>query len=99
MDLLSQRYADPYLILDDFIRLQQLHEFFETIMQSIAEEKVQDIRWEYYLHKVWDMSFEEYVVACDKETTSMQAPTLEKEDIVQIIEDSNSILDGFVLEP
>lgn len=99
MDLLSQRYADPYLILTDFIRLHQLHEFLETIMQSIAEEKVQDIRWEYYLHKVWDMSFKEYVVACDKETKSMQAPTLEKEDIVQIIEDSNSILDGFVLEP
>lgn len=64
MDLLSQRYADPYLILDDFIRLQQLHGFLETIMQSIAEEKVQDIRWEYYLHKVWDMSFEEYIAAC-----------------------------------
>ena len=45
MDLLSQRYADPYLILDDFIPLQQLHGFLETIMQSIAEEKVQDIRW------------------------------------------------------
>ena len=51
MDLLSQRYADPYLILDDFIRLQQLHGFLETIMQSIAEEKVQDIRWMSALHR------------------------------------------------
>ena len=99
MDLLSQRYADPDLILDDFIRLQQLHEFLETIMQSIAEEKVQDIQWEYYLHKVWDMSFEKYVAACDREARPAQTPTLEKGDIVQIIEESNSILDGFVLEP
>lgn len=28
MDLLSQRYADPYLILDDFIRLPAASWFF-----------------------------------------------------------------------
>lgn len=98
MDLLSQRYADPYLILDDFIRLQQLHEFLEKIMQNIAEEKVQDIRWEYYLHKVWDMSFEEYIAACGREVKQEQAPTLQKEEVVQIIQNSNDILEGFVLD-
>ena len=46
-----------------------------------------------------NMTFEEYIAACDREARPAQTPTLEKEDIVQIIEDSNSILDGFVLEP
>ncbi len=99
MDLLSQRYADPYLILDDFIRLHQLHEFLETIMQSIAEEKVQDIRWEYYLHKVWGMSFEEYIAACGKEVKPEQKPTLRKDEVVQIIQNSNDILEEFALNP
>ena len=99
MDLLSKRYADPYLILDDFIRLQQLHEFLETIMQSIAEEKVQDIRWEYYLHKVWDMSFEEYIAACGREVKPEQKPTLKKDEVAQIIQNSNDILEEFALDP
>lgn len=99
MDLLSKRYADPYLILDDFIRLQQLHEFLETIMQSIAEEKVQDIRWEYYLHKVWDMSFEEYIAACGREVKPEQKPTLKKDEVAQIIQNSNDILEEFALNP
>ena len=99
MDLLSQRYADPYLILDDFIRLHQLHEFLETIMQSIAEEKVQDIRWEYYLHKVWDISFEEYIATCESKPVKKQDAVLEKEQIVQIVEDSSNILDTFIMEP
>lgn len=99
MDLLSQRYTNPYLILDDFIRLHQLHEFLETTMQNIAEEKVQDIRWEYYLHKVWDMSYEEYIATCEKKQAKKQDAVLKKEQIVQIIENSNSILDTFIMEP
>ena len=99
MDLLSKRYADPYLILDDFIRLQQLHEFLETIMQSIAEEKVQDIRWEYYLHKVWDMSYEEYIAACGSKVKPEQKTALKKDEVVQIIQNSNDILEEFALDP
>ena len=61
MDLLSQRYANPYLILDDFIRSKQLHEFATETMRIIAEEKTSKTRWEYYLHKVFDMTYEEYL--------------------------------------
>ena len=55
MDLLSQRYANPYLILDDFIRSKQLHEFATETMRIIAEEKTSKTRWEYYLHKVFEI--------------------------------------------
>lgn len=95
MDLLAQRYASPYLILDDFIRLRQLHEFIVDILTRIAEEKVHDVRWDFWLHRVFNMTFEDFVRKCeepDKETEINYA------QIGGIISDSKTLLDGFVPE-
>ena len=73
MDLMAQRYADPYLILNDFIR------------------------WEYFLHKVWDMSFEEYVATCEEEHKMPEDATIQKEEALEIINASNSILESLTL--
>ena len=97
MDLLAQRYADPFLMLDNFIRIGQLHEFSVEIMKQISDEKVQDIRWEYYLHKVWDMSFNDYVDSCEEERREPEVIAMQKEEALQIIENSNSILEEFSL--
>ena len=65
-----------------------------TILQMIVDEKTEKIRWEYYLHKVWDMSFEEYVNACEnKEAT--QKP-ISASDVADIVNNSAEILKGFV---
>lgn len=94
MDLLSQRYANPYLLLDDVIRLGQLHDFSIEVLQMIQKDRIQQRRWEYYLHKVWkDMSFDEYVAICEKNIP--EEKTMEKEEAVKIIEDSNKILEEF----
>lgn len=96
MDLLAQRYASPFLILDDFIRLQQLHDFVLEILKMIAEEKVHDARWQYYLHKVFDMSFEEYVQKCEQPQN--QEKEMSNQEIGNVINESKMMLDGFVPE-
>ena len=95
MDLLSQRYANPYLILDDFIRSKQLHEFATETMCIIAEEKISKTRWEYYLHKVFDMTYEEYLNACETDQKPQKEQVMKKEEAVEIITSSNCILDNF----
>ena len=97
MDLLAQRYASPFLLLDEFIRLQQLHEFTIEILKTIAEEKVHDARWQYYLHKVFDsISFEEYVRRCEQPQQQGQGMT--HEQIGNVINESKLMLEGFVPE-
>lgn len=96
MDLLAQRYASPFLILDDFIRLQQLHDFVLEILKTIAEEKAHDARWQYYLHKVFDMSFEEYVQKCEQPQN--QEKEMSNQEIGNVINESKMMLDGFVPE-
>lgn len=94
MDLLAQRYASPFLILDEFIRLQQLHDFVIEILKTIAEEKVHEARWQYYLHKVFDVSFEEYVHRC--ENSQAQEREMTHEEIGNVINESKKMLEGFI---
>lgn len=97
MDLLAKRYASPFLVLDEFIRLHQLHEFTLEILNIIADEKVHDARWQYYLHKVFsDMSFEEYVRRCESKHKE-DAPMSYKE-IGNVVSESKKMLEGFVPE-
>jgi hypothetical protein len=97
MDLLAQRYASPFLMLEEFIRLQQLHNFVIEILKTIAEEKVHDARWDFWLHKVFsDMSFEEYVRLCEQPQQKDQNMT--HEEIGNVINNSKLMLEGFVPE-
>lgn len=97
MDLLSQRYASPFLIMDEFIRLQQFREFVYEILKTIADEKVHEARWQYYLHKVWgDISFDDYVRECEKPKRGEQYMT--NEEISNAINESRDMLTGFVPE-
>ena len=94
MDLLAQRYASPFLMLDEFIRLNQLHDFAIEILDTIAKEKVHDARWEFYLHKVWDVTFDEYCRICDEKTDSSDSKMSEKE-ILNVVSESRKMLEGF----
>lgn len=77
------------------IRLGQLYEFSVTILQMIVDEKTEKIRWEYYLHKVWDdMSFEEYVNACESKKAAEKP--VSASDVADIVNSSAEILKGFV---
>lgn len=48
------------------------------------------------MHKVWDMSFEDYVAACEVRKDSEDV-IMQKEEALQIIDNSNSILEEFTL--
>ena len=39
MDLLAKRYASPFLILDEFIRIGQFQEFINELAKTVSEEK------------------------------------------------------------
>jgi len=94
VDLLAQRYASPFLILDEFIKTKQLHDFTIEVLKTIAEEKIHDARWQYYLHRVYEISFEEYVKLCEAETQT--EPEMTHEEIGNTINESKMMLEGFI---
>ena len=95
VDLLAKRYASPFLVLDEFIRLHQLHDFILETLKTIADERIQEKRWEYYLHRVHGMTFEEYVRRCEEPE---EKPGMSHVEIGNVINDSKLLLEGFVPE-
>lgn len=101
MDLLAQRYASPFVVLDEFIKLKQLHEFSNEILNSIAEEKIQErnqklyeYRLQFYLHRIFDMTFDQYLNLC--ESPESETGEMSYEEIGNTINESKKILEGFM---
>ena len=88
MDLLFKRYASPFSLIDGYIQTSRFCEF----IQAFIDQKVEDDRWEYFIHKVWDKSYSEF---CEALQTSQDMQEMSDEDIETTIKKSMNILGNF----
>ena len=81
------------VLLDGMIRTRRLTEFIKETMKIRNEELIDKTRWEFWLHKVFDMSFDDYMsrVGGNKETEEV----LPAEALEATVKDSIGILKGF----
>lgn len=91
IDLLYKRYANPLQLLDIMIQTHRLSEFVDTFIEKYNEEEKEKVMWEIWLHRVHDKTYSEFVEIVDGSNQAM--PTAE--EIVTIVDDTVSILDGF----
>lgn len=79
MDLLYQRYASPFSFMDGMISTGRFTEFVEDFVKMVSKEKEDKLDWEYFLHKVYDMSFNEFKeeIKTNKENQEMSEQTIE----------------------
>lgn len=97
--MLAIRYANPFLILDQFVSTMQLYQFTVEILNTIAEEKVRENRWQFYLHKVWsNMSFGDYEKECERMQEANQSQHMTHEKIGDVIKQSKEMLTEFKFE-
>ena len=88
MDLLFKRYADPFSLLNGYIQTSRMCEFIHAFL----EQKVEDDRWEFFLHKVWDKSYPEF---CELLQTSQNLQKMSEDDIETTVKKSMNILGNF----
>lgn len=88
MDLLFKRYADPFSLMDGYIQTSRMCEFLHAFIQ----QKIEDDKWEYFIHKVWDMSFDKF---CETLQTSQDLREMSDEDIETTYKMSMNILGNF----
>lgn len=89
MDLLFKRYASPFSFIDSLILSGRFSEGVSEIFSFLNEDK----EWEFFLHKVFDKSFEEF-----KNTTFVQPQEMTADDFEATVNNSKSMLQGFVPE-
>ena len=57
MDLLFKRYASPFVLLDGLILTSSSSDFIDDFLSFKSDDEL----WEYFLHKVFDMSWGEFI--------------------------------------
>ena len=87
--MLYQRYGKPLELLQQMLEAGQLVEFIDEMVQIRYEELQEKTMWEYYLHRVYDMSFEEFVQQTKEPPIS---EPMGEDRMVEIVKDSLEIL-------
>ena len=90
-DLLYKRYSNPLELLQQMFETGQLCDFIDELGGIIWEEKAHKERWEFWLHRVYDMDFNEYVQACER-TVKHEPETIDKDRMTEIVKHSLEIL-------
>lgn len=87
MDLLFKRYASPFLLVDSLIENHSLNTFIEDMHEEVNKDKL----WDFFLHKVYDKSWSEFL----DETIPKK---VEKVDLGATIKKSKNMLQNFTPE-
>jgi hypothetical protein len=92
MDLLYQRYASPFSFVDGMIQTCRFSEFVDSFLDTVWKEKEDKLDWEYFLHKVWEGSYQDFKeeIKANKQNQSMDKRTIET-----TVQDSLDILKNF----
>jgi hypothetical protein len=82
-------------LLDRMIATKRLTNFIHEFLRIRNDELEEKSMWEFWLHRVHDMSFNDFVKKA--KTAATEPETLEDEKIESIIAESQNILNGFTL--
>lgn len=88
MDLLFNRYADPFSLLDGYILTSRMSEF----VLAFLKQKKEDDKWQFFLHKVWNKSWDDF---CRDSQTSQGERGMTEEEIKATYMESVNILGNF----
>ena len=92
MDSLFKRYANPFLFMDGMIQTGRFHYFVISVMQQERKEENERTLWDFYLHRVYDKSFDRFCedIENDRKNRQMSEFTMET-----TIKNSMDILKNF----
>lgn len=92
MDLLFKRYASPFVLIDNLILTSSSSSFIDDFLNITKDEKEEQIRWEFFLHKVFDKSWKEF-------NDEVNQPIIDKEiDLGATVKKSRNMLNNFTPE-
>lgn len=92
MDLLFKRYASPFLFVDGMIQTYRFSEFVSEFIHAINAENEDKTNWEFFLHKVQEGSFKDFV---DEMEETKQLQNVTAQSIESSVQQAMNILDNF----
>lgn len=95
MDLLFSRYASPFELLNQMIGMGSFSRFIDEFGEIRRREKEDRTEWEYFLHKVFGKSFNEFQEELREERSSRPDPAYTKKYVETTVNRSRGILKKF----
>ena len=92
MDLLFKRYASPYSFIQGMIDTGRFEEFVTNFVLTVNKEKSDKIEWEFFLHKVFDKSYNEWQEEVKTINKNQKISTV---DVKTTIKNTNEIINQF----
>ena len=92
MDLLFKRYASPFSFMDGMIQSGRFCEFVVDFANTITKETEEKQNWEFFLHKVWDGSYQDFIADVENNKKNL---TMTKRTIETTVQHSMNILNNF----
>lgn len=81
------------MLLEQMLQAGRLAEFIDELGQIMWQEKLHDMRWDYWLHHVIDKTFDEYVQEC--ELAMQQTETSGKGNLEATVKHSYEMMENF----
>ena len=92
MDALFKRYAHPFLFMDGMIKTGRFCYFVRSFWKALHEEQEEKTLWDFYLHRVFDSSFEDFRTDI---MNDMRNRTMSDQTMEATIKQSMNILKNF----
>lgn len=80
------------VIMNQMIHAGRFTEFIREVLKIRNQEMLDKARWEFWLHRVFDMSFDEYIAKLDGTATDEVLPD---EVLEATVQDSMGIINSF----
>lgn len=94
MDLLFQRYANPFILINQMINAHRFDEFVSEILDIKQNEIDSKEIWELYLHHTFlDKTLADFKSQCG--ISDHKIKPVEKVNFETVVKESVSILEGF----
>lgn len=81
------------MLLEQMLQSGRLAEFIDELDQIMWQEKANEQRWDFWLHRIDSMSFEEYVQLC--EDSMQQTETSGKDNLEATVKHSYEMMENF----
>ena len=89
MDLLFKRYASPFLLVDQMIQVRQFSEFVSQLHEMDSDDGL----WQFFLHKVDGLSFDEWK---SKLSDNQSGTQMSNNEIETTIIDACNVIKHFI---
>ena len=77
MDALFKRYGNPFLFIDGMIKTGRFCYFTRSFWKEIHDEENEKTLWEFYIHRVFEGSFEDFRSGLNNRNKAMSSHEME----------------------